>query len=57
MALCGGMLMPWVTGIVGGQYGMRGSFLVVPAALAILVVLLGILTRALRGEQTAQATS
>jgi fucose permease len=45
MALCGGMLFPWLTGILGGRYGMRGSFVIVPAALVVLALLLGILSR------------
>jgi fucose permease len=49
MALLGGMLLPYTTGILGERFGMRGSFLIVPAALAILGVLLGVLSRALRG--------
>jgi FHS family glucose/mannose:H+ symporter-like MFS transporter len=49
MALTGGMLLPYTAGVLGEQYGMRGSFLIVPTALVILAVLLGILSRALRG--------
>ncbi len=45
MALCGGMLLPYTAGILGGRYGMRGSFIIVPAALTILAILLGILSR------------
>ncbi|MGK2962647.1 MAG: MFS transporter [Gemmatimonadaceae bacterium] len=51
MALCGGMLLPWLAGVVGGAYGMRGSFMIVPAALAVLALLLGILSRGLRTGQ------
>ncbi len=47
MALTGGMLLPWLTGVLGGTYGLRGSFLIVPAALVLLVLLLGIVTRRL----------
>jgi fucose permease len=47
VALCGGMLLPYAAGILGGRYGMRGSFLIVPAALVMQVVLLGILSRRL----------
>jgi fucose permease len=53
MALCGGMLLPWLAGVLGGIYGMRGSFLIVPAALLILATLLGILPRRLRAKSTA----
>ncbi len=51
MALCGGMLLPWLAGVVGDSYGMRSSFFIVPAALAVLAVLLGILSRGLRAGQ------
>lgn len=48
MALLGGMLLPWLTGVLGGAYGMRGSFLIVPAAILLLAALLTILTRRIR---------
>jgi len=48
MALCGGMLLPYAAGVLGMQYGMRGSFAIVPAALFILAALLGVLSRRLR---------
>jgi MFS transporter, FHS family, glucose/mannose:H+ symporter len=45
MALFGGMLLPWVAGLIGSTYGMRQSFAIVPAALVLLAILLGILSR------------
>ena len=48
MALCGGMLLPWIAGVIGGAYGMRGSFVIVPVALVILALLLTVLSRRLR---------
>ncbi len=48
MALVGGMLLPYAAGILGGKYGMRGSFVIVPVALVMLAGLLGILSRRLR---------
>ena len=48
MALTGGMLLSYTAGILGEDYGMRSSFLIVPTALVILAGLLGILSRALR---------
>jgi len=48
MALVGGMLLPYVAGILGGKYGMRRSFVIIPAALVMLGILLGILSRGLR---------
>ena len=53
MALCGGMLLPWLAGILGASYGMRGSFIIVPAALLLLALLLGILSRRLRPHSSA----
>lgn len=42
MALTGGMLLPWLTGVLGAAYGLRGSFTIVPVALVLLAALLGI---------------
>ena len=42
----GGML-PYLAGILGDRFGMRGSFSIVPAALLLLMGLLGILSRRL----------
>ena len=52
MALCGGMLLPWLAGVLGASYGMRGSFIIVPAALVLLALLLGILSGRLRPAAT-----
>ena len=57
IALLGGMLMPWVAGVLGARYGMHGSFVIVPAALVLLAILLAILTRALRSETENPTTS
>jgi fucose permease len=48
IALFGGMLMPYVAGVLGGRFGMRGSFLIVPISIVIQGVLLGILAGRLR---------
>ena len=48
MALTGGMLLPWLTGVLGATYGLRGSFVIVPLALVLLSVLLGIVASRLR---------
>lgn len=48
MALLGGMSLPYSAGILGERFGMRGSLLIVPAALVVQGVLLGVLSRALR---------
>lgn len=47
MALCGGMLLPFATGALGAQYGLRGSLLIVPTALVLLAGLLGVVNRRL----------
>lgn len=48
MALCGGMLLPWLAGVLGASYGMRASFVIVPTALVLLAALLGVLARRIR---------
>lgn len=40
MALAGGMLLPYLTGVLGQAYGLRTSFLIVPAGLAVQALLL-----------------
>ncbi|MDQ3996785.1 MAG: hypothetical protein M3303_07170, partial [Gemmatimonadota bacterium] len=45
MALTGGMVLPYLTGVLGAKYGLRMSFLVVPIALVGIVVLLAIVRR------------
>jgi fucose permease len=40
MALTGGMLLPYLTGVLGASYGLRGSFVIVPAAVILLSALL-----------------
>ena len=42
MALTGGMLLPYLTGVLGTSYGLRSSFLIVPTALVLLAVLVGV---------------
>ena len=44
MALTGGMLLPYATGVLGNAYGLRGSLLIVPAALLALAALLSVAT-------------
>jgi fucose permease len=51
MALIGGMLLPYVAGILGGRFGMRQSLVIVPVALVMLGILLGILSRRVRRAQ------
>ena len=47
MALSGGMLLPYATGALGAQHGLRASFLIVPAAFVLMAVLLALATRRL----------
>lgn len=42
MALTGGMILPYATGVLGAAYGLRGSLVIVPVSLALLASLLGI---------------
>ena len=44
MALMGGMTLPYVTGVLATSYGLRASFLIVPAALVLLAVLLSLVS-------------
>lgn len=48
MALTGGMLFPYLAGILGARHGMRASLLIVPIALIGLMALLGVLSRRIR---------
>jgi fucose permease len=47
MALIGGMLLPYATGVLGAAYGLRGSFIIIPTALVLLAALLLVVTRRL----------
>ena len=40
MALPGGMILPYTTGVLGASYGLRGSFAIVPVALVCFALLL-----------------
>jgi fucose permease len=40
MALTGGMILPYATGVLGASYGLRGSFVIVPTALVLLATML-----------------
>jgi fucose permease len=40
MALMGGMLLPYATGVLGGMYGLRGSLVIVPVSLLLLATLI-----------------
>jgi fucose permease len=50
MALTGGMILPWLTGVLGATYGLRGSFAIVPVALILLSILLGVVAARLRAS-------
>jgi fucose permease len=51
MALTGGMLLPYATGVLGTAYGLRGSFIIVPVALVLLALLLMLATSRLAGRE------
>ena len=44
MALTGGMILPYTTGVIGERYGMRASLLVVPVALVLSATLLTVVS-------------
>ena len=52
MALTGGMILPYLTGVLGATYGLRGSFVIVPVALAVLASLLGAARGKLRAARS-----
>ena len=45
MALTGGSLLPYLTGVLGAEFGLRGSFMLTPIS---LILMLGIFSLALR---------
>jgi MFS family permease len=45
IALMGGMLIPYLAGLIGGHFGLRRSFLIIPAALISIFILLLIVSR------------
>ena len=45
LALVGGMTLPYIAGVLGSAYNLRTSFLLVPAALLCLAVLLAVAGR------------
>lgn len=52
MALVGGTVMPYATGVLGSLYGLHTSFLIVPASLVLLAMLLGGVSRRLALSST-----
>jgi fucose permease len=55
MALTGGSILPWVTGVVGQGYGLRVSLVIVPIALALQLALLALALRRLGRATTTAA--
>lgn len=53
MALTGGSILPWATGIIGQSHGLRVSLLIVPVALALQLALLALVLRRLEREKPA----
>lgn len=52
MALTGGMILPYTTGVLGASYGLRGSFVIVPIALVALASILIATTSRMAERQT-----
>jgi fucose permease len=47
MALTGGSALPYLTGLLGDHYGLRGSLLIVPASALAMALLFGVVRRRL----------
>jgi FHS family glucose/mannose:H+ symporter-like MFS transporter len=45
MALTGGMILPYLTGIMGQSLGLRTSFIIIPISLCCLAILFGIVIK------------
>ncbi len=45
MALTGGMILPYLTGILGQPFGLRMSFIIIPISLCCLAILFGMVIR------------
>ena len=52
MALTGGMILPYVAGVLGASYGLRVLFLIVPVALVLLAVLLSLVSSRSRASRS-----
>lgn len=48
IAMTGGMLLPYLAGIIGDAYGLKTSFLIVPVSLAAIFILLMIVLKRFR---------
>jgi len=54
MALPGGMILPYATGVLGAQYGLRGSFVLVPVGIVLLISVLAVTTSRLSRPELAR---
>lgn len=45
MALTGGMILPYVTGVLGQPFGLRLSFIIIPVSLCCLAILFGMVIK------------
>jgi MFS transporter, FHS family, glucose/mannose:H+ symporter len=52
MALAGGSILPYLTGIVAEAADLRTAFLLIPAVLAVMFMLLLVVLRRMKGEGT-----
>ena len=55
MALTGGSILPWVTGVLGQGYGLRASLVIVPIALGLQLALFALVLRRPGHASTAAA--
>lgn len=51
MALTGGMILPWLAGILGDAYGLRISFVIIPVSLLVMIFILIVVLRRFRSFQ------
>lgn len=57
IALTGGSLLPYVAGILGGAFGLRGSFLMTPVALLGMLAVFDLALRRIRIRETTPESS
>ncbi|HKI44397.1 MAG TPA: MFS transporter [Balneolales bacterium] len=52
MALTGGMILPWLAGVLGDAYGLRTSFLIIPLSLLVMMVILTMVLQRFRATKS-----
>ncbi len=52
MALTGGMILPWLAGVLGDAYGLRTSFLIIPVSLLVMMIILTMVLQRFRATKS-----